>query len=70
MKTIKEWLESLPEPHRTQALANASDSLTTTTPSLTSAIAGGFAWAYSPEGYEYWDDFFHTIDQQETPQTP
>jgi hypothetical protein len=59
-KTIKEWLETLPEPYRTQALENTKDlapnRLTEYTSSLPDALFCAFAWGKSPEGNEYWTE--------------
>lgn len=54
-QTIKEWLEELPEPYRTQALTNARpDRLTIKRTSITSAIDNAFSWSDSQEGHVYW----------------
>jgi hypothetical protein len=57
MKTIKEWLESLPEPHRKQALANCHKieqrKAQYSNPIL--ALKDAFSWTNSPQGYEYWE---------------
>jgi hypothetical protein len=58
MKTIREWLEELPEPHRTQAINNAEkyDMIDISVDSLIDAIGQGFIWRESPEGGNYWVD--------------
>lgn len=55
-KTTMEWLEQLPEPFKSKALHNASDSLDVLQPSLSAAIYNGFDWKQSPEGFAYWSD--------------
>lgn len=64
MKTIKEWLETLPEPYRTQALENAKNclvgcgrTLDVNQGTLSDAVAGAFIWLLSPQGEQYWEDF-------------
>lgn len=60
-KTTKEWLESLPEPHRIEAIQNtdpeilASDSIKT----FDNALSGAFAWKETPQGYGYWSDLLN-----------
>lgn len=55
MKTIKQWLETLPEPYRGQALANLekeeSDHIVS---SDCEAVNWAFNWGESPEGFEHW----------------
>lgn len=58
MKTIREHLDSLPEPHRSQALVNLDRDY----PAIgekqrltaSAAILDAFPWAESPEGHYYW----------------
>ena len=58
-KTIKEWLETLPEPYRTEALENADkDTLIINKTHLSRAIRGSFYWEYSPQGHDYWKNVF------------
>lgn len=55
MKTVKEWLEELPEPYRTQALEQTDNShLKKTEDTMYSTLLGIFAWSDSREGAEYW----------------
>jgi hypothetical protein len=64
MKTIKEYLEELPEPWRSQALENYDPKFhphTKTTSSLESAISWAFDWSESPEGHEYWSTAHDSI---------
>jgi hypothetical protein len=60
-KTIKEWLEDLPEPYRSEALANFDDyveiyptKLREKELSTKHAIINAFNWEGSTEGGEYW----------------
>lgn len=67
MKTVKQWLEELPEPIRTQAFENnrLQDrvySLEVKVPSLSSAILLAFKWHGTDEGHHYWDNI--TNDSQ------
>ena len=56
-KTIKEWLETLPEPYRAEALENAGEStLFETQPSLTAALYASSYWSDTPQGHDYWFD--------------
>lgn len=58
-KLIKEWLEELPEPYRTQALeiyhTQWSDTENPSTESLDQALITAFVWEMTPQGYEYWN---------------
>lgn len=57
MKTIKEWLEELPEPYRSQALKNVHKHLLTAKDeSLSEALNGAFTWKNTPQGHDYWMD--------------
>lgn len=55
MKTVREHLQDLPEPARSQALANmwwedAENRYNT----LQEALYQAFKWSKSPERYKYW----------------
>jgi hypothetical protein len=57
MKTIKEHLQDLPEPHRHQALSAAWwEDLNTKQPDIKKALYQAFNWSKSPQGYRYWKD--------------
>lgn len=61
MKTIKQWLEELPEPYRTQALENLkSDKYD----SIEKALLNAFDWWNSPEGWNYWSEFYMELDKK------
>lgn len=56
-KTIKEWLEELDEPYRTQALNNMDiEDSEVDAYSLCEAVGIAFYWYDSPEGHDYWDE--------------
>lgn len=56
-KTIKEWLETLPEPYRTEALENADKrDLKYPQPSLAEAISASSVWVDTTQGHDYWED--------------
>ena len=58
MKPILEWYEQLPEPIRSQAIANY-DGTEMDVESLHDAIFSGIHWRKTPEGDDYWSDI-HT----------
>jgi len=57
MKPILEWYEQLPEPYRSQAIANY-DGKRKEANSLERAIVHGFVWSHTPkhQGKNYWLD--------------
>lgn len=60
MKTIREWLEELPEPYRTQAIDNTMErELSQAEPSMHEAILGAFVWEETIEGFYYWAKLHH-----------
>jgi len=55
MKTIREHLETLPEPWRTQALENTpKEKQAEDSPSLVHSLFNAFAWSESPQGEDPW----------------
>jgi hypothetical protein len=57
MKTVFEWMQEIPEPHRAKAIKNISNGVFirgTKVSSITAAIKTAFWWAKSPEGHYYW----------------
>lgn len=63
MKTIREWLEELPEPYRTQAIENTEDELLLErVESLKKAVKCAFIWNKSPQGHEYWSELHETLN--------
>lgn len=67
MKTIREWLEELPEPYRTQALNNA-DNLDSKAlfKSLYNVLQEAFIWEESPEGGNYWINVQKILENERT----
>lgn len=64
MKTIREHLETLPEPYRSQALKQTPEyRLNEETTSVKSAIANAFSWMKSEEGRSYWDSLFTMLNR-------
>ncbi len=58
MKPILEWYEELPEPIRSQAIANHDPSFygdADEAPSRSDAISEGFSWKQSPQGHNHWE---------------
>lgn len=58
MKTIKEWLEQLPQPTRDLALKYAAENakLNMLTMTLASAVNNAFIWDYTDEGSTFWQN--------------
>lgn len=62
-KTVTEWLDTLEEPIRTQALTNfvefkREDKLKD---NLSEAISAAFPWSLSDEGFRYWCDIANDV---------
>lgn len=56
MKTIREWLNDLPEDIRVRAFRNAKPELIELEKSnLERALSGAFVWSDTIEGHEFWD---------------
>ena len=57
MKPILEWYEELPEPIRSQAIANYDPSFSEVDEieSRSEAIGEGFDWSKSPQGHNHWE---------------
>jgi len=51
----KWWLEQLPEPYRSEALANQTD-FETEVHSMWAAVDFAFAWDGTPQGEDYWSE--------------
>lgn len=63
-KTIREHLNDLPEPYRTEALENESkgancDGIEEDT--ISDALMCAFLWSSTPQGFYYWSDFYETL---------
>jgi len=63
MKTIREWLEMLPEPYKSAAIKNAEeddeDRLDCYVDTLSEAITQGFIWEMTLEGQDYWSELHY-----------
>jgi len=70
MKTIKQHLEELPEPWRSEAMENARLAKSTRykMPSLAEALISGFTWLPSKQGHNYWSSL-HKILVSSPPKT-
>ena len=64
MKPILEWYEQLPEPIRSQAIANCS-SYYRERDCLHRAIGAGMIWCRTPEGFQYWSDVYDKAERGE-----
>ena len=66
MKPIKQWLEELPEPYRTQALENLTKQPyngSNEVDCMKDAVKGAFDWIKSKEGTSYWLDVWYKISK-------
>lgn len=55
LKLPNEWFEYLPEPYRTQALANYNnDKRSDYEVGFNHCLFTGFTWAQTDEGHQYW----------------
>jgi hypothetical protein len=64
MKTVKQWFELTGEPLKTKLLHNLEcepQNQNSPADSLYDAIGGGFTWAGTPEGREYWGNVVDLI---------
>ncbi len=66
MKTIKEWLEELPEPYRSESIENMEAEVDRYTgdrmdSNLKSALFCAFIWVDSPQGTGYWANIFDSL---------
>jgi hypothetical protein len=54
--TIREHIDTLPEPYKTQAINNLNNIKSVVVVKHTSvAIAIAFTWENTPQGYDYWN---------------
>lgn len=64
MKTIRAWLEELPEEYREKALNNYKESkFPEPVPSMSKAIWGAFVWNDTPEGHIFWEDLVCQLEK-------
>jgi hypothetical protein len=62
MKTVKEWLETLDEPYRSQALENLfAPFASILEANILEALSGGFDWGESNQGFAYWEELYMQI---------
>ena len=64
MKTIIEYLETLPEPYRTQAIENCKvfpDTRNDRAESTAAAIIKAFDWSETKQGYGYWQRYWYSL---------
>jgi hypothetical protein len=69
MKTIRQWLETLPEPYRSAAIRNAENDVPTTIEeqcdSLSEALSNSAYWSKTPEGHDYWGELYDRLCHEE-----
>lgn len=65
MKTIKEWLEMLNEPERSEALDNCDNDYPYTghaeCESLYDSLSDGFIYYKTPQGHNYWQKIYNSL---------
>lgn len=69
MKTIREWLNELPEPERSHAIVASKEQcgdvlLNSKSNSLLYALEKGFIWGDTVQGNRYWMDICSRLKQQ------
>lgn len=65
-RSIRKWLEQLPEPYRTQAIANTPVSTLDREPhrssrTLSGALFSAFVFHKTREGGDYWNELYQTL---------
>lgn len=64
-KTVREWLEELPEPYRSQAIENLVKYPLPRSKcffkKMEDALLHGFDWDLTPQGFSYWHRVKHGI---------
>jgi hypothetical protein len=65
--TKYEWLGTLPEPYRTEALENAKlySVYDYKMDTVSGALLCSFDWGSSPQGREYWRELYLQLCEQE-----
>jgi hypothetical protein len=64
MKTIEDYLKTLPEPYKSKAFysaVKAGTDIKVEIENIQRAVRGSFIWGESPEGQNYWEDFYNTL---------
>ena len=65
-KKIKDWLNCLNNPYKQQAITNLNTSVKEIkVNSISDALAIGFQWEYSKEGFEYWEQVYERLENIE-----
>jgi len=70
MKTIREHLEELPEPYRSQAISNVEkrdnprDRFNIKVESISQAVNRSMNWAFTSEGYDYWENVYNSLKNE------
>lgn len=66
-KPIRQWLEQLEEPYKTQALTNVTNqgrsNMDDTAGSLSGAINLSMDWSSTPQGHDYWQTIHDYLDR-------
>ena len=65
MKKIKEWLEELPEPYRSEAIKNTQARMLDHIPeahTLGEVLDVAFAWYNTPQGQKYWSNLRNSYE--------
>ena len=67
MKTIREWLEELEEPYRSEAIANTPINVLKYTGCtiLSNALIKAFEWGETKHSFDYWNDLHESIIKTE-----
>ena len=63
MKTVKQWLKTLPTEQKNKALNNlTSKSIgNLSSDKASNALLIAFSWKDAPEGFEYWDNAWEAL---------
>lgn len=65
-KKIKDWYKNLKQPIKNQAITNLKLSCKNIkVDNLSDAIMLGFDWKSSKEGFEYWDNVYESLENNE-----
>lgn len=66
MKTIEQWLKTLPEPLRSEAIGCSSKwILEQKKEFISDAIASAFTWCWSPSGQDFWQSLWEALSEAE-----
>lgn len=78
MKTIQEWLDTLPDGYRERANANLYSTDRLIKPcdpgrsekTMSAAISAAFEWLFTPEKYQFWEDVYYHYTPANRPLPP